>query len=161
LHHPHDSGPIQPQWAHGDVGLKAHGDVGLKPSAAARSVRRCSNTPDTEPVPRDSRTHTIPDLSSVVPAPHLATTMGHYLIKLRNPWKIFFQKSSGQNPPLVPKGGSLPWDSQRAHYYAIKRKNSVIATNIVNCFYPLRVGLNLGRRKGKEQFHGSNVVHRD
>jgi len=69
----------------------------------------------------------MPDLSSVVPAPRFATTLGHDLIKIWNPRDTFFEKSSGQNLPLGPKGEPilscdpqkgvwpdvyfLPWDS--------------------------------------------------
>jgi len=52
----------------------------------------------------------MPDLASVVPAPHFATTMGHYLIKIWNPKDFFFEKSSGQNSPF---GTKVLWDSQR------------------------------------------------
>jgi len=41
----------------------------------------------------------MPDLSSVVPAPRFTATMGHFLMEIGNPGEIFFQKSSGQNPP--------------------------------------------------------------
>jgi len=56
----------------------------------------------------------MPDLASAVPAPHFAATMGHYLIKIWNPRKIFFEKSSGKNPPVGPKRKPLSWGSQRA-----------------------------------------------
>jgi len=54
----------------------------------------------------------MPDLLSVVPAPRFAATVGNYLINIWNPRKIFFEKSSGQNHPLGPKGEPLPWGSQ-------------------------------------------------
>jgi len=68
----------------------------------------------------------MPDLSSVVPAPRFATTLGHDLIKIWNPRDTFFEKSSGQNLPLGPKGAPLPWDSQRAIWRVANPKGEPI-----------------------------------
>ena len=46
------------------------------------------------------RAFTMPDPPSVVLAPRFADTDGHYLKKIWNPGEIFFEKSSGQNPPM-------------------------------------------------------------
>ena len=68
--------------------------------------QRCSCIPTTETV----FPYTIPDLSSVVPAPRCADsdTVGHYLKMIWNPGETFFEKSSGQNPPLGPHRKASP-----------------------------------------------------
>jgi len=72
-------------------------------------VRRCLYTPAMEVVLPSIyyarrklclRAYTMPDLSSVVPAPRFADTIGCYSKKKWNPGENFFEKSSGQNPPL-------------------------------------------------------------
>ena len=44
-----------------------------------------------------ARAYTMPHLSSVVPAPRFAATMGHYLIKIWNPREIFL----GNHPAKI------------------------------------------------------------
>jgi len=69
--------------------------------------QRCPYIPATETV----FPYTVPDMSSVVPAPRFADsdTVGHYSKITWNPGENFFGKSSSHNPPLKSHRKASPW----------------------------------------------------